>query len=126
MSNVLVFALLNGAWRVSQKTIKIRIRHKPSAAGRKQRGPRMKYVESFDLLRPAFTDNRLALIRVIREEKPKSMAELARITRRPLRRIIDDVGILVKAGLVSVGFYWRGRAAKPNTEVTEVILRIKV
>jgi hypothetical protein len=46
---------------------------------RKQTG---EYFESLEAVRAALTETRLALLRLIRERNPKSVAELARIAKR--------------------------------------------
>ena len=58
------------------------------------------YFTSFEALRKALTPKRLELLHVIKASKPQSINELARIAKRDVKNISDDVNYLEKIGLV--------------------------
>lgn len=72
-----------------------------------ERGERLKpvkepeiYFTSFEAFRKALTPKRLELLHIIRTKKPSSLHELARITKRDIKNIADDVKYLERVGLV--------------------------
>src|SRR4030067_1983282 len=72
-----------------------------------ERGKRFKtvkepeiYFTSFEALRKALTPKRLELLPVIKTQKPQSINELARMAKRDLKNVADDVKYLEKIGLI--------------------------
>jgi predicted transcriptional regulator len=51
--------------------------------------------------RELLTDHRLALLRVIRKERPASVAELARLAGRTPEAVKADLEVLARAGAVT-------------------------
>ncbi len=60
------------------------------------------YFNSIDTMRGVLTNNRLFILKVIREQKPKSVYELAKIVRRDLKNVNQDVKLLADIGLVTL------------------------
>ena len=58
------------------------------------------YFTSFEAFRKALTPKRLELLRLIKSKQPSSINELARIAKRDVKNITDDVKYLVQIGLV--------------------------
>ena len=58
------------------------------------------YFTSFEAFRKALTPKRLELLRLIKSKHPSSINELARIAKRDVKNITDDVKYLVQIGLV--------------------------
>jgi predicted transcriptional regulator len=52
--------------------------------------------------RELLTDQRVHLLRVIRKERPASVAELARLVGRTAEAVKDDLELLERAGVVSL------------------------
>jgi predicted transcriptional regulator len=60
------------------------------------------YFTSMEAFRKVLTAQRMNLLRLIREEKPASLHELARLARRNIKNVSDDVKYLAQVGLVEV------------------------
>ena len=60
------------------------------------------YFESIKGFRKAITPKRVELLHIIREKHPKSIQELARLTKRDIKNIATDIGILEALGLVDI------------------------
>jgi len=90
---------------------------------RKQQG---EYLESLEAVRAALTETRLALLRVIRKRKPKSVAERARIAKRDFKAVYRDVEALRDLGLIQVADRRRGASSPLRSTTTEIVLRIAV
>lgn len=58
------------------------------------------YFTSFESFRKALTPKRLELLHTIRIKKPSSLHELARITKRDIKNVAEDVKYLERIGLV--------------------------
>lgn len=70
-----------------------------------ERGEKIKketgiYFTSFEAFRRALTPKRLELLRIIKTKKPSSLNELARIAKRDIKNISDDVKYLEQMGLI--------------------------
>jgi len=89
----------------------------------KQKG---EYFESLEAVRAALTETRLALLRVIRKRKLKSVAELARIAKRDFKAVYRDVEALRELGLIQVADRRRGASRPLRSNTTEIVLRIAV
>lgn len=81
------------------------------AARRIDRGERPKgvpkiikgeYFESLEAVRCFLTERRLELWRVIRDQEPRSLTELAHFVHRDYKDVHQDVTILVEVGLVDL------------------------
>src|SRR3989304_5656235 len=60
------------------------------------------YFESIDDMRAVLTNNRLMILKAIRENKPKSVYELSKILRRNLKNVNEDLRLLAEIGLVTL------------------------
>ena len=70
-----------------------------------ERGEKVKkekgvYFTSLEAFRKALTPKRLELLRLIKKKRPKSLQELARIAKRDIKNVADDVKYLEQIGLV--------------------------
>jgi predicted transcriptional regulator len=54
-------------------------------------------VESF---REFFTPKRLELLQIVKHKQPKSIYELAKLTKREIKSVVTDIKILEKYGLI--------------------------
>jgi len=120
------------------KTIRVRIKSVDDAlddaigvmraiqAKKKMRKQKGEYFESLEAVRAALTETRLALLRLIRKRKPKSVAELARIAKRDFKAVYRDVEALRDLGLIQVADRRRGASSPLRSTTTEIVLRIAV
>ena len=94
----------------------------------KKKTPRRRgeYFEDLAAVRAALTEKRLALVRLVRERRPSSVAELARLAKRDFKAVYRDVEALRDLGLVTVGARRRGVSSALRSDATEIILRIAV
>lgn len=58
------------------------------------------YFTSLEAFRKAVTPKRLALLHLIRTARPTSLNELARLSKRNIRNVADDVRHLSQIGLI--------------------------
>lgn len=58
------------------------------------------YFTSLEAFRKALTPKRLELLHIIKTQRPKSINELARMARRDIKNIADDVKYLGQVGLI--------------------------
>ena len=61
------------------------------------------FFASIGAVRRVLTDNRLHLLKVIKQKKPASLYELAKLTHRDLKNVTQDVNFLEDLGLVDLG-----------------------
>jgi len=97
------------------------------ARGEKVKPEKKVYFESLAGFRKALTPKRLELLRVIRENHPKSMQELSRLSHRHMKNVLTDVSLLEGLGLVSVRRATKGRKeAAPHVNYARINLEIAV
>jgi predicted transcriptional regulator len=120
------------------KTIRVRIKSVDEAladaigvmraveAGKRVKKRGANYFESLEAVRAALTEKRLALLRVIREREPDSVAELARLVKRDFKSVHRDVHVLQDLRLISVPKTKRGVSSRLRSKATEIVLRIAV
>ncbi len=60
------------------------------------------YFTSLEAFRKALTPQRMNLLHLVREEKPSSLHELARLAHRNIKNISDDVKYLSQVGLIDL------------------------
>jgi predicted transcriptional regulator len=82
------------------------------------------YFTSLEAFRKALTPKRLNLLRLIREEDPASLHELARLARRNIKNISDDVKYLAQVGLIELKDSANKTSARVNYD--KIILEIAV
>lgn len=107
------------------KTMKIKIKSREDAdrelrevGEALQKGKAVKkkdgfYFESIDAVRAVLTNNRLDVWRAIRDKKPKSISELAKLLDRDFRVVHGDVSLLVEVGIVKLK---KGKSARGDTQ----------
>lgn len=60
------------------------------------------YFESIDTMRSVLTNNRLLILKTIRDKKPGSVYELAKMLNRDLKNVNQDLKLLSDIGLVTL------------------------
>jgi predicted transcriptional regulator len=91
--------------KIGIKDLKTALKEFAEKAEAVERGERVKpekglYFTSFEVFRRALTPKRLELLRLIKTKKPRSINELARIAKRDVKNVADDVKYLHQIGLV--------------------------
>lgn len=84
------------------------------------------YFENLEAVRRVLTENRLALLGLIRKHKPDSVAELARLAKRDFKRVYGDVELLQDLGLVRSTANKQGKPTRLTTDTTEIVFKIAV
>jgi len=84
-------------------------------------------VESLDVLRKILTPERMRILQVIKNEKPNSIYELAKLLGRDRAAVIRDLEVLQKIGLVKISEEKdeKGRK-KPIVPYDEIVVKIPV
>jgi predicted transcriptional regulator len=72
---------------------------------------------SLEAMRKVLTPKRLELIHTIREQHPQSVYELAQMAKRDLKNVQQDIGLLSRIGLVSLGK--RSSAREPVVPIVD-------
>ena len=75
---------------------------KKSASGKKTRKLEGIYFDSIDSMRSVLTNNRLLILKTIRERNPGSVYELAKMLKRDLKNVNQDLKLLADIGLVTL------------------------
>ena len=60
------------------------------------------YFESIDDVRSVLTNNRLLILKTIKDKNPKSIYELSKMLGRNLKNVNQDLDILLRIGLVEL------------------------
>lgn len=60
------------------------------------------FFASIDAVRKVLTQNRMQLLRVIKQKKPASLYELAKLVHRDLKNVSQDIAFLENLGLIDV------------------------
>ncbi|MBI2472590.1 MAG: hypothetical protein HYV59_15355 [Planctomycetes bacterium] len=95
--------------------------------GEEVKEERAVYFESIKGFRKAITPKRIELLHIIKEKQPKSIQELKRLTKRDIKSIITDLGILEELGLISMRRKTVGRKeSMPMVEYEKINLEIAV
>jgi predicted transcriptional regulator len=85
------------------------------------------YFESIDDMRSVLTNNRLAILRAIRENKPKSVYELSKMLGRNLKNVNEDLKLLAEIGLVTLEATEKDRKRiTPHVDYSKITLEIAV
>lgn len=84
------------------------------------------YFESMQAVRKFLTDKRLEVWRTIRDQKPGSITELAKLLKRDFKSIHSDVNLLASIGLVKLkkSKGQRGDVQVPVSLVDQLILSV--
>jgi predicted transcriptional regulator len=123
---------------VALKTIRIKLKSvektlddavetmKSIAAGKRVTSRTGEYFENLEAVRSVLTENRLNLLKLIRTNKPNSVAELARIAKRDFKHVHGDVEILQGLGLIQTTVNRQGKATRLSSDTTEIVFKIAV
>jgi predicted transcriptional regulator len=87
------------------------------------------YVTSIAAARNLLTHNRLALLRTIRNKRPGSIYELAKLIGRDLKNVQDDLRLLETYGLVRMANGTRAgnrRVRVPQAVFDQIALKIAI
>jgi predicted transcriptional regulator len=87
------------------------------------KGPEI-YFTSFEVFRKALTPKRLELLHIIKNQKPSSINELARMAKRDVKNVADDVKYLDQIGLIEIKE--TGRKTAPRISYDKIALEIAV
>ena len=75
---------------------------KKSESGKKTRKDEGIYFDSIDSMRSVLTNNRLFILKTIRDRNPGSVYELAKMLERDLKNVNQDLKLLADIGLVTL------------------------
>lgn len=113
------------------KSVKEILKDTAETMKRLERGERLKpvkepgiYFTSFEAFRKAMTPKRLELLHIIKTKKPSSINELARVAKRDIKNIAEDVKYLEQMGLVEKKE--TGHKTKPVIDYDKIALEIAV
>jgi predicted transcriptional regulator len=96
-------------------------------AGRKVKKQEGIYFDSIDNMRAILTNNRLLILKTIREHKPKSVYELAKILGRDLKNVNQDLKLLSEIGLVTLERRVTDKKRiMPHVDYSKILLEIPV
>jgi len=70
--------------------------------GEKVKERRGYYFENLEAFRRALTEKRLEVLHVIKREKPSSVYELAKVLKRDVKNVTQDLEYLKQIGLVEI------------------------
>ena len=85
------------------------------------------YFENINTLKNILTDKRLALLRTIKERKPKSIYELAKMLNRDIKNINTDVSKLSELGFITLTKSKTERVrVSPTVDYDKILLEIAV
>lgn len=99
---------------------------KSIAAGKRVKSRKGEYFENLEAVRSVLTENRLNLLKLIRTNKPNSVAELARIAKRDFKHVHGDVEILQGLGLIKTTVNRQGKATRLSSDTTVIVFKIAV
>ncbi len=101
--------------------------YKSAEAGKPVRKEEGLYFESIDNMRAILTNNRLLLLKAIREHRPHSIYELAKILGRDLKKVNQDLKLLSEIGLVTLEKTETDKKrVKPHVHYAKILLEIPV
>ncbi len=96
-------------------------------AGKKVKREEGIYFDSIDTMRSVLTNNRLLILKTIRERRPQSVYELAKMLGRDLKNVNQDLKMLSEIGLVTLE---KTEADKkrviPHVDYRKILLEIPV
>ncbi|MEK6692626.1 MAG: MarR family transcriptional regulator [Nitrospirota bacterium] len=85
------------------------------------------YFDSIDTMRAVLTNNRLLILKIIRECNPRSVYELAKILGRDLKNVNQDLKLLAEIGLVTLEKSETDKKRViPHVDYSKILLEIPV
>ncbi|MBU1569533.1 MAG: hypothetical protein KKE00_03260 [Proteobacteria bacterium] len=94
-------------------------------AGKKVKHERGVYFTNIQAFRKALTQKRMELLHAIKTEHPSSINHLARILRRDIKNVADDVRFLEQAGLIDMKKE-TSKEISPHVTYDKILLEIAV
>ena len=96
-------------------------------AGEKVKKEEGIYFESVDTMRSILTNKRLLILKTIKEKKPNSIYELAKILGRDIKNINQDLKLLSDVGLVALEkIETDKKRVIPHVDYSKILLEIPV
>lgn len=95
--------------------------YKRSLIGRSSGKKGGTFFSSIDAARKVLTGQRIRLLRTIKQKKPSSIYELAKLTSRDFKNVSEDIGFLATLGLVELGKSHGVRKQRKPTLVSDHI-----
>jgi predicted transcriptional regulator len=85
------------------------------------------YFDSIDTMRAVLTNKRLLILRTIREHHPASVYELAKILKRDIKNVNQDLALLSDVGLVTLEKTETDKKrVVPHVDYNKILLKIPV
>lgn len=85
------------------------------------------YFENIETMRKAITEERVRILKIIKEKHPASIYELAKILHRNIKNVSDDVHYLADTGLIELKKVKTGREkTTPTVDYDKIRLEIAV
>ena len=85
------------------------------------------YFENIDTMRKIITEERIRILHVIKTEHPASIYELAKLLKRDLKNVSDDVHYLAEVGLLELEKAKVGREkTTPKVGYSKILVEIPV
>ena len=95
--------------------------------GKRMRKEKGIFFESTDDMRAVLTNNRLMVLKAIRESNPKSIYELSKVLRRNLKNVNEDLKLLAEIGLVTLeATKTDKKRITPHVDYAKITLEIPV
>jgi predicted transcriptional regulator len=95
--------------------------------GKRMRKEKGIFFESIDDMRAVLTNNRLMILKAIREKNPKSVYELSKVLRRNLKNVNEDLKLLAEIGLVTLEVTKTDKKRiTPHVDYAKITLEIPV
>ena len=82
-------------------------------------------VETVDVMREMLTNERLRILKTIREKEPHTIYALAKLVARPYSNVFSDVKKLAEMGLIDLGKTKKG-AVEPKAKYERLTITIPV
>jgi len=97
------------------------------SSGKKVRKEEGIYFDTIDTMRAVLTNNRLLVLKTIRERKPGSVYELAKMLKRDLKNVNQDLKMLSDVGLVTLEKTETDKKrVVPHVDYAKILLEIPV
>ena len=85
------------------------------------------YFDSVDSMRAVLTNNRLLILKTIRERNPKSVYELAKMLNRDIKNVNQDLKMLDEIGLLTLEKVDENKKRViPHVDYKKILLEIPV